>query len=77
MIRGALTKDIGRGVSYLVELRPARLHPFASAGMPTRGRALFATVVEELLSRAYSVGLPCYVLSIHGGLVAVSRLALP
>ena len=69
--------DIGRGISYLVELLPARLQPFASAGTPPHGRALFTAVVEELPSRAFSVRLPFYVLSIRGGLVAVSRSALP
>ena len=69
--------DTDRGISYLVELLPARLQPFFSAGTPLHGRALFAAVVEELLSGAFSVRLPFYVLSIHGGLVAVSRLALP
>jgi len=77
MIRGAVTMDIGRGISYLVEHLPARLQPFVSAGTSPHGRALFTAVVEELLSGAFSVRLPFYVLSIHGGLVAVSRLALP
>ena len=68
--------DIGRGVSYLVELLPARLQPFVSAGTPLHGRALFTAVVEELPSRAFSVRLPFYVFSISGGLVAFSRSAL-